>query len=63
MGAKSSVLSFRSAMPLGVMKSGKDHRPTEAELDYVRAIARRAARDVFEAEQRAAADSDAPSCE
>lgn len=55
MGRKSSILAFRAPMPEGIRPFAKDRKPTQDELQFVRAMARRAAQDVFERE-RAGAD-------
>jgi hypothetical protein len=53
MGAKKfSILAVRSPMPVGVVWTAQDRRPTEAERAYVRAKARQAARAIFEVEQQ-----------
>jgi len=54
MGTKSSILAFRAPMPAGMRPFAKDRKPTPDELQFVRAMARRAAQDVLEQERTAA---------
>jgi len=65
MSAK-SVLAFRAATPKpGAECDAPRREPTEAEREFVRARAREAAREIFEAELRAsvAARIEVSSCE
>jgi hypothetical protein len=65
MSAK-SILAFRQRMPvLSGVRVDVTRRATEAELEYVRARAREAARADFAAEQRleGRAVDEEPSCE
>jgi hypothetical protein len=55
MGKKSSILAFRAPMPAGMRPLARDRKPTQDELQFVRAMARRAAQDFLERE-RAGAD-------
>jgi len=45
MGTKSSLLAFRAPIPAGMRPFAKDRKPTQDELQFVRAMARRAAQD------------------
>lgn len=57
MGRKSSVLTFRAPMPPGMRPYAKDRKPSPEERDFVRAMARRAARDIVERERAATIDT------
>ena len=58
MGTKSSILAFRAPLPPGMRPFATDRKPTPDELEFVRAMARRAAQDALE---REGAISDQPS--
>ena len=57
MGKKSSILAFRAPLPVGMRPFAKDRKPTRDELQFVRAMARRAALDVLERERGGAVET------
>ena len=64
MGTKSSILAFRAPMPAGMRPFAKDRKSTQDELQFVRAMARRAAQHVLERERACDHETlENPSCE
>ena len=63
MGTKPSLLAFRAPNAPGVREMDTKRRPTQADRDYIRAMARRAAQDVHDHELAATSAQEHDACE